>query len=572
MTAKRPALLGLDVGTSGVKALLYFLPDGRAAPVPPPRVARAGLAVRRPRAGHSEIDPPAWWRAVARAAARLEMGDAHVLGLGTSTLFPALVAMDADGRPVRPAILYDDRRSLAEVAEFERSLHGHPALQHLLTGNRLRAGTISLSSLLWMRRQEPRLLARTRTVGHAGTYVGLRLTGRLAMDAASASLTGLYATASGEAWLRGVCRARGLAAEKGGPRAAGMTCGQYLDLLAGDRPALRERILADLPPGLGRAALLKQKLPLPEGGWVRPLLDAVGLPPDRMPQVLWPPDRLGELTDAAARTLGLAPGIPVAAGAGDAVCGALGLGLDREGEMIVTCGSTDCLASLERNAAFSTRTINMAYMDGRTWLAVAPMNASGAAVDWFAGRFLGGRRRYERFFALAAQAPPGSGGVVFLPYLAGERSPVYDPAAKAVFFGLTLSAGLPEMARAVLEGIAFGHRQILRMTDVRLGRRVGHVVAAGGATRDPLWRQIRADAADRPYRYADRTEASALGAALLGGVAAVVFSSWKDAAAEARRTVRFDEIRPQPGAWHALRRNFEVYDGLYDALKHCFDR
>jgi xylulokinase len=239
--------------------------------------------------------------------------------------------------------------------------------------------------------------------------------------------------------------------------------------------------------------------------------------------------------------------------------------------MVVTCGSTDCLTMLREVPAFSTRTMNMAYMDDGTWLEIAPMNSSGAAVDWFVGAFLGrARDRYERFFRLAGEAPAGSGGVVFLPYLAGERSPVYDPAAKGVFFGLTCQSGLAAMARAVLEGIAFGHRQILRMADVRLGRPIERVIAAGGCTIDPLWRRIRADAADRAYSYADRAETSALGAALLGGVAAGAFPSWREAAAEARRGLQFEEVRPDPAAWHTLNRNFEIYASLYDALRHCF--
>ena len=570
MAGKRPAVLGIDVGTSAVKLLLYFLADKGGTPAPP-RIVRTEVEVSRPAPTHSEIAPAAWWRAVCRAAARLDTSDAHVLGIAAASLFPALVAMDEAGRPLRPAILYDDRRSAAEVQEFARAPLTHPALQHLLTGNVARPGTVSLSSLLWLRRHEPTVFARAKLFGHAGTYLGLCLTGRAAVDAPSASLTGLYATASGEAWLRGVCRARGVPPEKLPARPGDLTYADYLDLLAADNPTVRDRILADLPPGMNMEAFLREKPSLPESGWVQNLLDAVGLERERLPEVLWPGARLEALSAEAAHALGLAAGIPVAVGAGDAACGALGLGLAGEGEMVVTCGSTDCLTLLRETAAFSTRTMNMAYMDAGTWLEIAPINSSGAAVDWFVDTFLGrARDRYERFFRLAGEAPAGAGGVVFLPYLAGERSPVYDPAAKGVFFGLTRETGLAAMARAVLEGIAFGHRQILRMADVRLGRPIDRVIAAGGCTIDPLWRRIRADAADRAYSYADRAETSALGAALLGGVAAGAFASWREAAAEARRGLQFEEVRPDPAAWHTLNRNFEIYASLYDALRHCF--
>jgi len=568
--SRQPALLGIDVGTSSVKMLLYFL--GKEAPAAERvRMARAAMKVDHPRPDWSEADPAAWWRGIRRAAKALDLAGVRVLGIGTSSLFPALVAMDGRGRPVRPAILYDDRRSTAEVDELARSPLAHPELHHVLTGNRVRPGTISLSSLLWMRRHEAAAFRRTKCFGHVSTFVGRRLTGRSAIDSTSASLTGLYATASGEAWLRGVCRAYGISLDKVGRPVEDLTYGNYLDLLAASRPDLKEQFLADLPPGEGRDAILGRRVELPAGGWVTVLLDVSGISLTRLPEVLWPGQRLGGLTAEAAAALGLEAGTPVAVGSGDSACGALALGLDDEGQMAVTCGTTDCLMSVQRSAVFSVRTLNMAYMDSDTWLAVAPMNSAGAAVDWFVATFLGrGRDRYDRFFSLAAEAPAGSGGVVFLPYLAGERSPVYDPAAKGVFFGLTAGTRLVEMARAVLEGVAFGHRQILGMADVRLGRRIERVVAAGGGTRSPLWRQIRADAADRPYVYSDCTEASALGAALLGGVAAGVFESWQAAAAEARRVARFEEVRPTPDAWHRLKRNFEIYSGLYEALKHCF--
>ena len=603
----QPALLGIDVGTSSVKMLLEFLPAAGEDRAPLPRVSRCPVRVRRQADGASEVAPGRWWRAIVRAARTLDRSDARILGIGTSALYPALVGLDDRGRPVRPAILYDDRRSAPQVQDLERMPLAHPALVHLLTGNRVRPGTISLSSLLWLRQHEPDAFKRVRWFGHAGSYVGLRLTGRLAMDATNASLTGLYATASGKAWLRGVCRAAGLTLDQAGaaeqvmpvseprpgfaaaapgmstseprlpvsePRPEGavpLTYGQLLDLAARGRPDLREQVLADLPPGAGRQDLLARPLALPQGGWVVALLDALGIEASRLPQVVWPTDRLGTLCEEAAAALGLAPGIPVAAGAGDTACGALGIGLASEDEVAAMCGSTDCLTSYQTTAAFSGRTINMAYMDAGTWLAVAPMNATGSAVDWFAGTFFGrGRRRYERFFDVAGQAAVGSKGVVFLPYLAGERSPVYDPSAKGVFFGLTLDCGLPEMARAVLEGIGFGHRQILQMADVRLGRRVRQVVASGGGAAHGLARQTRADAADRPYLFADVAHVSALGAALVGGVAAGVFDSWHEAAAAARRRIRLVPVEPDPQAWHCLKRNYEVYASLYGALKPCF--
>lgn len=567
------ALLGIDVGTSGVKLLLWFLPSGRDGKAAPPRVARAGVRVRRTSEGTSEINPRRWWQAVGRAAGKLDLAGARVVGIGTSALFPALVATDGGGRPLRPAILYDDRRSAPEVRDFEHTPLGHPALAHLLTGNRVRPGTISLSSLLWLREHEPEVFERAARFGHAGSYLGERLTGRFAWDTTNASLTGLWATASGEAWLRGVCRNAGVRPEQVPRRLSRMTYGQCLELLASRRRELKSEMPDDVPLEGRAKSPLTERVTLPQRGWIEALCDAVGVGAGRLGEVLWPTERLGELTPEAARTLGLEPGLPVAVGAGDTACAALGMGLAKAGEVGAACGSTDSLVAVQRTAAFSPRTIDMAYLDGSTWLSASPMNATGASVEWFAESLFGrGRRRYERFFELAGEAAPGSDGVVFLPYLAGERSPVYDPAARGVFFGLTLETGREAMARAVLEGIGFGHRQILQMTDVRLGRPARRVVAAGRAVAHPVARRTRADAADRRYEFTDLTDVSALGAALLGGVAAGVFDSWREAAAAARKAVSRTPVEPNGEAWHQMKRNFEVYSSLYDALKHCFAR
>ncbi len=572
MTDRRPqpALLGIDVGTSSVKLMLLPVP-GPAAPAPTPRTVRVPVRRARGDGRTEEADPRAWWRAVGRAARALDTGGLRVAGIGLSTLYPALVAVDGRGRPLRPAILYNDRRSGPEVADHEASPWGHPGLALLLTGNRVRPGTISLSSLLWLREHEPHTFSAAAAFGHAGSYLGLKLTGRFAMDTTNASLTGLYATASGEAWLKGLVRAGGARPDDVPARLGQMTYAAYIDLLTRRRPGLKERILQDLPPGVDRDELLGRSLDLLESGWIGTLCDGVGVPREKLPEVVSPGARLGGLTEEAAEALGLAPGIPVATGAGDTVCGCLGLGLADASEMAVTCGSTDTLAALQTEATFSPRTVNMTYLDEATWLAVAPMNATGASVDWFVATLLGrGAKRYARFFALAEAAPPGSRGVVFLPYLLGERSPVFDPNAKAVFFGLGPDTGRAEMARAVLEGIAFGHRQILQMMDVRRGTPVERVVASGGGTRHPLARQVRADAADRPYLYADVTDTSALGAALLGGVAAGLYATWREAAEAARRVQTLTRVEPDPGGWHPLKRNFEIFASLYDALKHCF--
>jgi len=486
--------LGIDVGTSSVKALLAAedASEMRAASVP--------CGVNHPEPDCAEADPEAWWEAAAQAVDSLDCAGVLIRGIGVSTLYPALVLTDAAGRVLRPAILYCDQRSAAESRELLASFGEERA--RCVTGNAFPAGTASVTSLLWVRRHEPDIFARASGIGHAGTFIVEKLTGRRVIDFSSASLTGLYHLARND--------------------------------------------------------------------WCDELLAFAGIRREMLPQVLPGGAPAGRLCTAAAQRLDLPAGLPVAAGAGDTVCSALGIGVAEPCELFVIAGSTNCFAALATAPDFDNGLINNCYLDPRTWIGIGATSTSGAAVQWFVDTFLS-PGDYARFFDLCTRAQPGSGGVVFLPYLAGERTPCYDPRARGVFFGLTASTSLADLARSVAEGVCFADRHILESFETGgRGRSIESLLAAGGGMRADFMRRLRTDIIGKPIGFSGLTEVAALGAALLGGIAGGTYADWREAASIARKANRFTFLHPDPAAHAGYDAPYATYRQLYPRLKDLF--
>ena len=492
MTAGEPLLVGIDLGTSAVK-VLAVTPSGRLhgraeEPCPP----------EAPRPGWLEVPPERWWEATRAALARLfasRRADAErVRAVGLSAAFPTLVLFDRDLRPLRPAVLYADQRSADQARRLAQRLG--PDRFRQLTGNLLAPGNCTLTSLRWVMEEEPGVFSRTRTFGYANSYLALRLTARLALDEASAPLTGLY--------------------------------------------------------DLGR------------GRWSEALLSEAEVPAEVLPELLPPAAASGQLTPEAAREVGLPAGIPVAIGSGDTVTSTLGAGATPE-EPFLTCGSTDSLVSL----ACEPRPIEGFVTTGGArpgrWLRIGARSATGAAVDWAARELL--RVGVERFFGLAAEAPAGSGGVLFAPHLAGERTPLWDPEARGIFAGLTLATSAAEVARSVLEGVAFGVREMLDLLGEATGSPTRLVRAAGGGTRNPLWRQLRADVCDVEFLYLAMEETAALGAALLGGVAADLITDPLGLAQKVQGETGATSVTPNPHLADLYRLAAPRHARLYRALR-----
>ncbi len=452
-------LIGLDVGTTGVKALALSA-DGELL-----GSASAGYPLSTPAPGFAEQDPEAWWGAAQASLARLPEGE-----IGLSGQMHGLVVLGADGRPLRPAILWNDQRTAAECAEIERRL----GLEHLiaLTGNRALTG-FTAPKLLWLRRHEPDVYARIRHVLLPKDYVRFRLTGELAVDAADASGTLLFDVAA-RAWSHEVCEAL--------------------------------------------------EVPLE---WLPPVFESTEI-----------------------------------AGAGDQAAAALGVGIIAPGLLSVVLGTSGVVfAVLPAYAPDPAARVHVfCHAAPGRWHAMGVMLSAAGSLAWLS-ELLG--CDLETLEGEAAAWAPGCEGLLFAPYLAGERTPHADPAARGAFTGLSLRHDRGALTRAAFEGVAYGLRDSLELLrDLGVTPEAARV--SGGGSRSALWLRILASVLGLPLERTESEQGSALGAALLAGVRAGIFADLDEAVSRCVR-VR-DRTEPEPSWQEAYNADYARYRTLYPAL------
>ena len=467
-------LVGLDVGTTGVKALALS-PDGEVL-----GRAEEEYDLSTPRPGWAEQDPEEWWRATERALAAL---GPEPTSIGLSGQMHGLVVLDERARVLRPAILWNDQRTELECSEIEQRI-GLARLVEL-TGNRALTG-FTAPKLLWLRRHEPDVFGRIAHVLLPKDYVRLRLTNEHASDVSDASGTLLFDVANRR--------------------------------------------------------------------WSDELLEELELDPAWLPRALESPDPSGQT----------AAGVPVAAGAGDQAAAALGVGVDRPGPLSIVLGTSGVVfAALSGYAAEPQARVHaFCHAVPGAWEAMGVMLSAGGSLRWL--RDLLGAEGYGELIAAAELWPPGAEGLMFLPYLAGERTPHADPHARGAFTGLALRHDRGAVTRAVLEGVAYGLRDSLELLkDLGVEPSAGRV--SGGGARSELWLRILASVLDLPLERTAADEGSAYGAALLGGVAAGVFSDVHEAVAACVRVRQ--TVEPEAPWRRAYERGYERFRLLYPALR-----
>ena len=455
------ALVGIDVGTSGVKAIALS-PTGEI-------LARAEreYPLSTPQPGWAEQDPDDWARAADAALADLGV---EPTAIGYSGQMHGLVALDENGDVLRPAILWNDQRTAAECAEIEERV----GLERLirLTGNRALTG-FTAPKLLWLRNHEPETFSRIRHVLLPKDYVRFRRTGEHAIDVADASGTLLFDVANRR--------------------------------------------------------------------WSDDVLDALELPREWLPPS-------SESTEVA--------------GAGDQAAGALGVGIDAPGPLSVVLGTSGVVfAALDTyQPEPEARLHTFCHAVPGTWHAMGVMLSAAGSLQWLR-QALGGAP-YETLLAEAAAWKPGTEGLLFQPYLQGERTPHADPDARGAFVGLQLRHDRGALTRAVLEGVAYGLRDSLELLrSVGVDAQVGRI--SGGGARSELWTTIVASVLGLPLERTEAEEGAAFGAALLGGIKEGVFADAREAVAATVRTS--DRVEPDP-AWQA------AYDDGYTRYRTLYPR
>jgi xylulokinase len=289
--------------------------------------------------------------------------------------------------------------------------------------------------------------------------------------------------------------------------------------------------------------------------WSDEVLDALEFDGDWLPVVLESPEVSGHTTD----------GVPVAAGAGDQAAGALGVGVDRPGPLSIVLGTSGVVfATLERFAADPQARLHaFCHAVPGAWHAMGVMLSAAGSLRWLRDA-VGPGMSYEELLAEAARWPAGTEGLMFLPYLAGERTPHVDPDARGAFAGLSVRHDRGALVRAVLEGVAFGLGDSLDLI-ISMGVRPQLGRVSGGGARSDLWLQIVASVLERPLERVAVDEGAAFGAAILGGVAAGV---WPDVHKGVAATVRTREVIEPASQWvDVYREERERYRALYPALR-----
>ncbi len=491
------ALLGLDVGTTGAKAVMIDA-AGRLL-----GVATVEYPLLTPRPGWTEQVPESWWEASV-AAVRTVVTQSGITpdaieAVGLTGQMHGLVALDAAGAVLRPAILWNDQRTAEECAWITERVGASRVLA--LTGNPVLTG-FTAPKIVWMRRHEPELYARIAHVLLPKDYVRYRLTGALVTDVADASGTSLF--------------------------------------------DVRRR------------------------DWSPEMCGALDVPAAWLPAAVESPAHSGTVTAAAADGTGLARGTLVVGGAGDQAAQAVGNGIVRAGMISATIGTSGVVFAPLDTAEVDPlgRLHTFCHAVPGRWHVMGVMLSAGGSLRWLRDS-LGpqtwgdGRDAYAVMTAEAAAVPPGAEGLVFLPYLTGERTPHADPHARGAFVGLTLRHRRGHLVRAVMEGVALGLRDSLDVMGV-LGVRSAQVRGSGGGARSVLWRQILADVFNREVVTVTATEGAAFGAALLAGVGRGVFPSVEAAGG----TIDVVEtVAPRPDAVAIYARLHDVYRDLYPALR-----
>lgn len=491
-------LIGLDVGTSAVKALLVTV-EGQVV-----GSFTQEYPLYSPQPGWSEQNPEEMWQAsvqaIRGALAKHGISPEDVVGLGLSGQMHSSVFLDGNQEVIRPAILWNDVRTSAQCRLIEEVIDPE-TLREEVCNPALEGFT--LPKVLWLKEQEPENYARLKTLLLPKDYVRFRLTGNLAMEVSDA---------------------------------AGMLMMN-----------VRQRT------------------------WSRQVLEPLGIDPEVLPPIIGSAEVAGTITLQAAEETGLKPGTPVVGGGADNACGAVGSGVVRPGRGMVSLGTSGVvLAHLAEPKLITEGTVHMfnSCVPGEFYM-MGVMLSAGLSLNWLRRRLGLENSPYDELTKEAQEAPPGSRGLVFLPYLSGERTPHGDANARGSFVGLSATHGRGELIRAVLEGVAFGI-----CDSVHLLRTAGWngtaLRALGGGARSPLWKEIIASASSLVLEEINIDEGPALGAAILAGVGTGTYSDLREASDALIKVERTVEPNAQ---WVPLYQElYQVYRELYPALKPSFDK
>ena len=497
------ALLGIDIGTTNAKAALFDTANALLGE------AQQEYPTAYPHPGWAEQAPEAWWGATVSIVRRIlevtPVAPKDIAAISVSSQAPTALPVDEQGAALYPALIWMDRRSEPQCVRLRQTVDAHRLLT--INGNRIDP-YFAAPKMLWLLENEPEMADRARFFLQANGYINLKLTGRFTIDASHASLV------------------------------------QCFDMALGD--------------------------------WSDELASLLEIPRRLLPPVSRCTDVIGGVSAEAARATGLLEGTPVVAGAVDGVAAALEAGVVASGEAVEMTGTSTVLLICVDRPPRQPALVALAHAVPDSYLLVGAMVSTGATLRWFRDELgtaglnaarLAGRSAYRIMDQEAEKAPPGAGGLLFLPYMMGERSPIWNTDARGVLFGLSLATKRAQIIRAFLEGAAYGLRHNVEVAE-ETGVHIHALWSVGGGARSAVWSQIKADVLGRPIDVPDTPIGAVMGDALLAGAGAGVYP---DLAAAARSVPRVcTRYEPRETARTCHDDMYRLYRRLYAANKLLF--
>ena len=491
-------ILAHDLGTTGNKATLYN-DEGRL-------VGSKFVAYKTdfPEVGWAEQNPHDWWNAVCVSTKALvtdnTVDPGEIKAISFSGQMMGCLPVDKEGNPLRSSIIWADQRSVEQARRIEEQIGSERFYR--ITGHRI-SPTYSVEKMMWVKDNQPHIYKETYKFLQAKDFIINRLTGQFVTDYSDATGTTLY------------------------------DLNQYQ--------------------------------------WSEEILAAAQIDQEKLPEVHSSFHVAGEIGSKVAEELGLKPGTPVVVGGGDGACATAGAGIFRAGSSYVYVGSSSWIASLSDKPFYDPlqRTSTWLSFDHTKFKIAGTMQSAGGAYQWLRDTLCGqevrageelGLSEYQLMDLQAKRSKPGSGGLLFLPYLLGERSPHWNPDARACFVGLTRKHRRSEMIRSVLEGVAMNLKIILDCfagdvptTEIR---------AIGGGAQGAIWRQIMADVFDKRMLLPQFIhEATSLGAAIAGGIGVGIFRDFDEVE---KLNPTQEVITPNP-------ENVKVYQQLYPTFVKAYE-
>lgn len=498
--------LGVDIGTSGTKTLA-MQEDGTIL-----SSATVEYPLSSPRPGWSEQDPEDWWQATIKSVRMVlkagKIKPAEVKGIGLSGQMHGSVFLNKKHEVIRPALLWNDQRTAAECAEIEQRAGGRKKLIGMVANPALTGFTAP--KILWLRNQEPKHFDKTVQVLLPKDYVRFRLTGEFATEVSDASGT----------------------------------------------------LLLDVK---------RRK-------WSKPLLDKLELDAGLLPAVYESEDVSGHLTEESAKLLGLSKGVAVVGGGGDQAAGAIGNGIVKKGAISATMGTSGVVFAHSDEVQIDPegRAHTFCHAVRDKWHVMGVVLSAGGSLQWYRNQLCeqqvaqAKRQKvdpYQLITEQAAEAPAGSEGLFFLPYLTGERTPHADPDARAAWIGLSLRHSRAHLSRAVIEGATYAMRDSLEIIK-ELNIPVKEIRLSGGGARSEFWRQMQADIYGQKVVTINAEEGPAYGVALLAAAGTGAYKDVVEACGATIHVVESTTVNSKNK--QVYNRAYPLYRKLYASLKSDF--